>query len=367
MAKKLVKICICTFHNSIDANVVGGVTTGPIYLRDMLSEYFEQVDVVSLRIVTKNTDKMFENVLSTHDISVLNRYDFVIFMCPGLTYEKFDESIKDTAYMYMLNHMDCPFAFIVNEENDRKLYPYYMNFLTHKNMKLVIFNSENMNETFQDFLEICPNYLIFNFTPPLKPLEEILAKADTKENVITSTARWTDRKRILELANISKEFYDKGFTVNIAGAHQSPFYMIKMKEAYSDYWNDLGYYQPSELPKILENAAFHYNFVYLKRMTKNRIMVPRIEIATLEALNEGCLPVICADTTPDWVGTESAIRISSKEYDKLPEIVCSMSKEERIDRITNFYNLVKTHIHEYYYPRFSDKIMEILTSEKEGE
>lgn len=344
------KICVCTFHNAVNFREIGGISTGPLYLHQHLSDYFETVDLISLRD-TKNEDEMFSNVKVTSNPEILNEYDFVIFMSPGLTHEKFNENKADTAYMDVLNTLTKKFAFIINEEADRKLYPYYKNFLNHPNMALVIFNSIGMEDTFQDFLEVCPNWTRLNFAPKLEPLETILERARTKDNVITSTAVWKHRKRQRELIESSENFVKHGIQVKIAGSHHSTFYVRSLQKdnlLENPNCTLLGYYTPSELPEIVKDAKFHYNFVYLKRELKTRIMKPRIEIATLECFNQGCLPVICSNTTPEWVGEDSAIRVPKTRFDELPEILSSLTDEEVENRLRKFYELVKINIHDQY-------------------
>ena len=64
----------------------------------------------------------------------------------------------------------------------------------------------------------------------------------------------------------------------------------------------------------------------------------------MEAFREGCLPIICKEFTPEWVGEDSAIRISKDNYTDIPKILGTMSDEERMKRLSKFYDLVNENI-----------------------
>lgn len=352
------KIAIATFHNNMAENVVGGITTGPFYMKALLEKLDKEIEVEIVCLV-KQVKTSCEGVKYIHDMNELNNYDFVIFKTPGHQLEKFNEDLAETRYDYLLKNLNVPFSFIVNEERDREIFPYYLQFAKHPMMKFVMFNSIGMHEDFKDMYEYCEDYVEFNYAIFNNSLEEVIEKAKSKKDkVITSTARWVPRKRVLELTELAPRFVDNGFKVKIYGADQSYFTTQKIIVSNPEFWERKGYYEPNKISEVLEDAQYHYNFVFLKRKTKNRIMRDRIEISTFEALNEGCLPVLCKDTTPKWVSEDSAVVISSSELDELPDIIAGISDEERIERIKMFYNLA----YENLIPNYQEIINKIKES-----
>lgn len=341
------KLCICTLHNSFSPNEVGGGSSAPIYFYEQIKKYIPDTDIITLRNNKNYLSPLASKVTYHDDLSVLENYDFVIFTAPGLTYEKYDKSIEGK-YKFILDHTK-KFAFMCHEENDRKLYPYYKEFLTHPNMTFVLFNCPTMASiTFPDYVDIAGDWEYVSFCPILPSKEEILEKAKKKSNKIMSTCRWTTSKRIYEYLSMTEEFIKNGIEVHAAGSHQSYWYNLKMEELPSHNYIDHGYFEPSQVPELLADVKYHWNFLFQLRSLGQKTHQPRLEIATMEAFREGCLPVICKEFTPDWVGEDSAVRISKNDYLKLPEILGSMSDEERLDRISRLYDLIQENVIAHY-------------------
>ena len=341
------KLCICTLHNSFSPNEIGGGSSAPIYFYDQMKQYVDEVDIITLRNNKKYTTSFASDVVYHEDYSVLEKYDFVIFTAPGLTYEKYEEATPDK-YVDILDHTK-KFAFMCHEENDRKLYPYYKNFLNHPNMAFVLFNCPSMaTNTFPDYVEAAGDWEYVSFSPVLPPKEDILAKATKKSKKIMSTCRWTTSKRIYEYLSMSEEFVKNGIEVFAAGAHQSYWYNLRMEELPKEYYTDLGYFEPSQVPELLSDVSFHWNFLFQLRGMGQKTHQPRLEVATMEAIREGCLPVVCEEFTPEWLGYDSAVRISKDNYTELPEILGSMTDEERFNRISLLYDLVAENITSHY-------------------
>lgn len=343
------KIAIATFHNNEAEQVVGGITTGPFYMKSLLQKLDDTLDVEIVCLV-KQLKTSCSGVRYISDMNELNEYDFIIFKTPGHQLEKFNEDLAETRYDYLLKGLNKPFSFIVNEERDREIFPYYLQFARHPMMRFVMFNSIGMHEDFKDMYEYCEDYVEFNYAIFNNSLDEVLEKAKAKTNkVVTSTARWVPRKRVLELTDLAPRLKDEGFTVKIYGASQSYFTTQKIIVNNPDSWENKGYYRPEDISEVLSDAQYHYNFVFLKRKTKNRIMRDRLEISTFEALNEGCLPIVCKDTSPKWITDDSAIIIGSDELEQLPEILSGITDEERLERIKLFYNLSYDNLIPNYY------------------
>lgn len=345
--KSDLKLAVCTFHNGFSPNDIGGVSSAPIYLADQLKNYFNKVDLISLRDTKDYLSPIASSVIYSGNPSILEDYDFVIFTIPGLTYEKYNESTPNK-YVDVLSHAK-KFTFIFNEENDRKMYPYHQNFLHHPNLAFLTFNCPGMAEIFSDYIEeVCHDWEYVSFSPILPSKDEILEKAKTKKDKIMSTCRWTTSKRIYEYLSMTEDFISNGIEVHAAGSHQSYWYNLKMEELPSNNYTDHGYFEPNQVPELLSDVKYHWNFLFQVRSMGLRTHKPRLEIATMEAIKEGCLPVICEEFTPDWLGLDSAIRLSKKDYTKIPEVLGKLSDEERLERISRLYDLVEENITAHY-------------------
>lgn len=344
------KLAVCTFHVDVSPNNIGGVSFVPVYNTLNLRKYIGKVDTVSIRpdSPAEEETKLWADVKSG-GLNTLKDYDYVIFQSLGLTYEKFDEK-KPNKYKDMLDQLDKKFSVVINEENDRKIYPYHMDFLNHPNCEYIIFNCPGMATVFEDWIQIKP-YKVFIPAPPLAPAEDIFAKIMHKKRKIMSTSRWTTSKRILEFVKMKKDFEDRGIQIATAGAHQSYWYALEMKEVMPNGepdWEDLDYFEPHQLPEILKDAMFHWDFLFQKKGMGLRTHQPRLELVTLEALNEGCLPVICEQFTPDWLGTESAVRLPKERLLDIPEVLSNIDKNQAHERIMRMYDLVQKNIFDTY-------------------
>lgn len=109
---------------------------------------------------------------------------------------------------------------------------------------------------------------------------------------------------------------------------------------------DSGVYYPLQLPDLLNDKKYHWHMNYYKKST---YFEPRLEVAMVEAFNEGCLPIVCKETTPEWVGESSALRFSKFNYRERSYILASMSDEERLSRLKNFYHLLRQYVYEGPY------------------
>lgn len=340
------KVALVTFHNDIGQFRVGGVATGPIYFKGVLSRYTgHDPDILVVGPQHKNSGFLDQVEFVTENVpDRLNQYEFIIFNTPGFTYEDFDESRVGHAYDYVLNGLNTPFAFIVNEERDRYLYPYYMEFVEHPMLKFVLFNSIGMHEDFPEMYEKCGKWIEYNYMIPLDDIDTILKRFDQKDySKIISTARWTDRKRVAELAQMTPRLKELGFDVTIAGAAQNYFASRKVL-VNTECWTNRGYYTPDQLPEMLSDKAFHYNFVCTKRPRKNQIMRPRLELATYEAFNQGCLPIVCTQTSPDWVKNYCCVALDKDQLSDLPEILSKLTVGDMRVMMMNFMREIEINV-----------------------
>lgn len=335
MSKSFIKVAIATFHHGFGQKDVCGVAVAPVYLKEQLREYFDVVDLITFNPIDSSLSPLAGEANYSSDANILSKYDFVIFTAPGVPYEKYNEKFPHKYNEYLEAAKN--FTIMFHDENDRKLHPYINDFLNHPNLSFLTFNCPGMANSFQDYVSIVGDFDYLILSPKLPPLEEILSKAKTKSNKIMSTSRWTTFKRIYEYLSMAPEFNRYGIDVYAAGAHSSYWYDLKMSELPKDSYTDLGYYEPSQLPDILKDVKYHWNFGYHARSKGNMTQNPRIELATLEALSEGCLPIICKEFTPYWLGDYAGIRMSKDDYTKIPEVLSGLSDEERYQRITEFY------------------------------
>lgn len=339
-------ICIATFYNGFSPKELVGISTAPIYLAHQLRKYFKNVDVISLRDQKSIESPLAYEVIQVTDPSTLKFYDLVFFASPGFPYEKFDEKNPDK-YLDVLNNTR-KFSILFHGETDRSLYPYMNTFLNHPNLSFFTFNCPGMSINFKDYLEVCDSWNYVSYCPILPSLDSIIEKARNKENILMSTSRWTTVKRVYEMVEMAEEFNKEGIRVYTAGAHQSYWYNLKMQELPKESFVDLDSYEPSQLPEILSKVKYHWNFLFQMKNMGVRTHRPRLEIATMEAFIEGCLPVVCEEFTPDWLGRDSAIRVSYKNYKEIPHILGGMTDSERFERLKILYDRIQENVIDHY-------------------
>lgn len=336
-------IAVVTFDNNIVGSITG-VTNAAFYLVGILSKYFTTAELVH---IAADTPGNYHNIVSTSDWSYLNRYKSIIFISPGMTNEK--SSTYSELFYKRICDVTVPFSFMVHGEVYTKLHPYYKLFLEHPFCKYIIYNSEGMDKLFPEYTEVVQSSVVLPISPQLEPISNIISKAKSKSvPTVVSTSRWIPRKRIYDLIEISPDLSRSGLSVQIQGSQSSTFYVKKindelLSQGYDNYVSIGGSYTQKELSDILKDCMYHYNIVYSKRSSD--IIIPRIELASLEALNAGCLPLVCTETVPRWL---SELSISKDDISELPKLLSSMSAQDRINRITEFYNLVKLNIHDKY-------------------
>ena len=409
------KVCILSFEESLGTKTLRGVFTTTKYLQDGLRSVGVDADLVVYGRNKLNYPDSFDIVKhcrTLEDLSELKQiYDFVIYFTPGRSWEKFDSSDPEK-YSLVLEAVGLPFTTIYHSEEYKTHQPYRMNFIQDRNCKFLIFISDGFKDIYADDLMSCGgNCVTVSMLPQLKPIEDILNK-DKKKSIILTSA-WTNFKRNREYFELVSQFKSLGLEPYSAGAPASIYYLNEISDdiiksieldidestkgdelsrsRYFDYsimmgrrsqglpydkkrdtiphikgatiktqdggyWYDYGAYYPDEIETILADKMYHWNMSGYKI---NKTYVPRLEIVTLEALNEGCLPIICKETTPDWIPEDSAIVFSKKDYkDRLGEL--NLSDEERSLRIKRFYDTVQENLYRGMYESLRDMIMEVV-------
>lgn len=331
--------------------IINGLSVSAEYLANQFKEHFATVDLVYLG---QEVVPYGSQVLQTSDWRYLNQYTSIIFISPGLTNEK--PSVQSQSFYEKISQVERPFSFVVHGERYTELHPYIDYFLDHPKFTYVIYNCEGLIQLFPEYTPLLKPPVVVPITPEMLDKSDILEKAKAKSSkTITATCRWIPRKRIFELLELSDKLYANGFQVNIEGAQSSTFYVKKIKDklitkgvtTHAHINKDKLGYTPEQLPNILKECMYHYNLVYSIKF-KEEIIQPRIELATLEAINEGCLPILSEETTPDWLGYDSAIRISKSQLKELPQILNRITEEERLARLSKLRDLVQVNILDKY-------------------
>lgn len=356
------RIALVTF--STDDRNMAGIITAPYYFYQMLNKVdpYSHADLVVLHEAGKHDidPELFRYMKEGETKSgVLNEYDFIIFMTPGYLIKKKDDQLDADIYGEMLDDLHKPFAIVINEERDGQLYFHFNEFIDHPYYSLLMLNSENMHEDFEYLLPKSGRWFEFNFTMPLD-IKSILNSAVAKmsdKNILVNTQRWVPRKRIKELIDITPDLASHGIQTDIWGDRKVYFYYRDLINHNTEYWNDFGGFSPDQLPSILKDKKYLYNFVYVARESKNRKMRGRLELVTMEGLSQGVLPVLCSQTTPSWVGSKgkSAIVLDKDKLVDLPEIISNISNEEWLRRLKMFY----AEVDEFIVRRYPDLIKEI--------
>lgn len=417
------RIGIMSFEESLNNKTLRGVSTTTRYLQQDLINVGFEVDLLIYGKGKLDYPEGFDIAKHFHTLDELeylrDYYDFMIYYTPGRSLERWD-SKGIGKYQALLDTVDIPFTYIYHSEEYEKHQPYRHEFLNHPDCKFLVFVAEGFQELYADDLTIVDKYIVMNSFPPLNSLEYIKGAQKSESVIITSA--WTNFKRNLEYFELVDKFLELGITPYSAGAPNSNFYVNdildllisqidivqddaeideKSLAKYRDYtrmmsrigqdapytkdeesnmrrvigaylynksgnkWFDYGYYYPEDMTEILRDKKFHWNISCYK--VNHRNYFPRFETVTIEAFNEGCLPVICKETTPDWVPDDTAIRLSKSDYADHVDILANMSEEERISRIEKFYDLLKTRIYDTMFVKFRSLVEEVLDMEVSDE
>lgn len=405
------RVGIISFEESLTRRTLRGVSTATRYLKSNLENLGVTTDLIVYGRGKLSYPAGFDIVQQYKNPEELkglkNIYDFIVYFTPGRSWEKYDE--KDPhRYDRVLDAVGIPFTFIYHSEEYKEHQPYRMSFLHHKDCKFLTFVTD-LRSIYEDDLKIVPRYTIMMALPPLNDINYITGLKKTNSIIMTSV--WTNFKRNLEYFQLTSNFNELGIHPYSAGAPNSNYYMndicdlvisrveVHTKEGefcdadtvskYRDYqsmmtrinqdspyeykkgeeskipliigatiydkegnsWYDYGSYFPEDMHGILEDKKFHWNMSGYK--VSHKLFIPRLETVTLEAFNEGCLPVLCSETSPSWIeGTESAFRFSQKDYRNRLEELASLSESDRICRLTNFYETVKANLYDSMYEKF---------------
>lgn len=124
---------------------------------------------------------------------------------------------------------------------------------------------------------------------------------------------------------------------------------------------DYGGYTPEDVQSILKDKTFLWAPVYYKKGGK--AWCPRLETAVFEAINEGTLPVLCDETSPDYVLNNDTALIVTKKLDNQREMIkymANMSHDEIISRVSKLYDQVERIVHKKMWNDVTDTIYDII-------
>ena len=172
----------------------------------------------------------------------------------------------------------------------------------------------------------------------------ITMKNFNKENLVISTCRATSTKRVIEFVSKAKKFSEIGYKVEVWGPESSYFYMKALKETNPGYWEHKGMFPDfSALDSVMGRAKYHWN---CRSFRKKHIVSPRFEIATIEALERGCIPIVEKNTPSEY-------------YDYLIAHDTKINNDELIDKVKNNYGDAQKCI-EIFNNKHKDKELRLL-------
>ena len=375
------RLAIVTFLKGGNEHDMTGVVTAPLYMARMFRKYIPTVDVISVRDHDMPQPRFWDanNVLSG-DTDLLNTYDHVIFVTAGeyYTIKQYERDISRgekgrmyarSKYPTVLNGLSVPFTLMTADEQDYAIYVYIDDFLSHPYCKGVMFMGEVMRDRSE--LLVGRDHLKSFILPPmvsLNPRKEIIDKAADKPDSksIISLSRWIPCKRIREYLSLVKEgeFSKYDIRAEIASSAVSTYYNYTdlQPSGLTDKSGNIlpevgvishGLYDPTDLPDMLRDITFTWDFLFYKKSGK-MTMTPRLQQTSIEALNEGCLPVVCSQYTPDWLGYDGIIRLDKNDVHLIPSILGKMGRIERVARIDNYYQTLDSHMKKYYEDYLSE-------------
>jgi hypothetical protein len=306
----------------------GGINGGQKYLRDAINTMSDcEADCIYITDKKKPLKCWDSEYVYLNSPKDLNDYGFIIFSNPGGWRDNKEPRSRER-WLRLLNEIKVPFAVQIQNELDLDVAAFPSDFLEHKLCKFVLPISEGLYKGDKKQM----TFPVYPFH--IDPLPDKFYH--TKEHVITSTSRVTSRKRIKELVTMADKIVDAGWKIKVYGPESSYFYMRDVSLINTNLWSYMGLYTKDMIPKILSDATLHYNFVYLK----HEQFFPRLEIATVEAVAQGCCPILCRESTPSFVNCSHALILGKNRLHKLPGILKHFTIDDAIERNGKMINYV---------------------------
>jgi len=311
---------------------------GPVYslatIADNLSVFGHRCELIHFN--SKLSDQAWHKQYNVYKedkaAEVLNKFDRVIFSTAGSwTDRKLTLDTDNPWYSDMLDKLTVPFIVQILDEVEPKVLLFRNRFFYHPQCIGTISITGEVKEL------VAPNSPVPNLVYPVFPINYNDIHWPHKTKSVKTTCRMTTRKRVLELVKQSTSLAHFGFSLDIHGADITWMYAKQVKDQANDHWTYHGSFLPSDVPSILNETRYHYNASYLKIGT----FIPRLEIATIEAvLNYKCVPILCKYTVPKWINDSNAILVDPTNMNDLAERL-----EEKLD-----FNImmVDTFINDYF-------------------
>lgn len=218
-------------------------------------------------------------------IEGLNDFDFVIFSSFG-TISKHKPLLNAVSELWML---DVPFAVQSHSELDERNKKFDHDLFTnHSKFRFWMPITKNLYG-----VDPVQSELKYPFLAHESSIKNV--STSVKKNVVASTSRLTTTKRIFELASLSEDLRGIGYETRSYGDTSGAFFY---KRAIDDIdhclkWCD-GFTQ-DQLIRVLSEVKYHWNCRFYK---VGRQMDRRLELASIEALQNGCIPIVHSLSTP---------------------------------------------------------------------
>lgn len=307
---------------------LGGTLYGPVSICNDLRKLGATADLLFFADEKKGASwhPDFKR-LSRRDCKTLNTYDFVIFSTPG----SMTDREEGAWWKPILEGLEIPFAVQIHDEDEKKYLPHRQIFFDRPQCKLLLPITMGIAEEMVGNLNgrdliVYPNFSVLDAPDPS-------IFYDGKVDQVITTCRMTSRKRVVEFVQQSESLNNAGFAVDVFGPASTWQYKKQLDQLQNQYWTYRGPFRREDLSAIMGPAKFHYNVVSLKR----RRFIPRLEVATVEALEHGCCPILAKDSTPSWVTDDMAILVNPNDMNDLADRLTAV-RDKAPEMNSAFYN-----------------------------
>jgi hypothetical protein len=313
---------------------------------EVLRRHGVQTDLIYFARVPRPKDPAIHpawRYLGLSEAKVLNEYDAVVFNSAG----SWDDRKAGSWWTPVLAALKVPFAVWTCNEVETEVCPYRSKFVAHEMYALAIEVSEGLagaNGLWKGGVNVLRHSGLPSPQAPgrgvwsWRPGAADAVVAGPKEPKIVTTCRLTSRKRVLELASLGPKLRARGIGLDVWGAESTFFYkrgLLELRErqmregihAGGDRLSDPGWewkggFTHNELSEILAPAMFHWGGAWLVRGVMRR----RLELATVEAVAHGCIPILERSTAPEWVDGTIAVLFHRGGVRALPDALANVAE-----------------------------------------
>lgn len=322
------KVAILAWNASVKSKV-NGTVTGALYARDGLRKLNIDTDIITLNKSGRTLKTNIPGALhfKYEDLDKLE-YDRLLFTLPGPgDYELSKSDFADHPVFDHYLNLKTPFMCWFQHETDRKAYskvfPYMLN---HKYFRGSIIIHEGMKSFVPDKpVVLCPVF------PPID--ESFIPPPRKKRNLIITTCRLDWSKNPGWLMETSPVLKHMGYHVHIWGVQQGRGYYLRTIKPCMDAMGDRffklrGSYSPVDVVDVMAPAKYHANFMWTGG--KSWHFMKRVELASVEALMNGCVPIYPHGTLPDWYPEDGGLFVDPEHYfGSIPHEIALADKRDR--------------------------------------